>query len=355
VEGKKAMRCASVLLAVIGSLLASAYSLQAKDPPPSSPWSSVRTPEGEPRRRAMAGAQLAPVTREVRDRQKLEEDDGVAIATVFPGTSAAPPAAADTPLTPGQVIQFTFPKLPRTLRAMNTPGASGPTSISVRLPDNYSRDRAFPLFVFLHGGQGSLGSEVGLPTDIVGKNDYVVATFPLFKKEINREEQWGGVGIDFLDYPTLSGAYQAFLERIRKTIPNLDAQASVLGGYSNGGNALGVLLSALDPTTLKSFKRFFFIDSGVDWTGYARYKSLGDHDILFVVGGGTAAPEWSRPAMLSRVAYFKEVAQRYGASRWEFIVVDGASHGDLARYFPYVKRWAAGKANASKVSGEQAH
>src|SRR5437016_5670354 len=74
---------------------------------------------------------------------------------------AAPPALADTALTPGQVIRFTFPELPRTLRAMNTPGASGPTSISVRLPDNYSKDRAFPLFVFLHGGQGSIGSEVG--------------------------------------------------------------------------------------------------------------------------------------------------------------------------------------------------
>jgi hypothetical protein len=261
--------------------------------------------------------------------------------------AAAPLALANTALTPGQEIQLAFPKLPRTLRAVNAPEASGPTSITVRLPDNYSKDRAFPLFVFLHGGQGSLGSEVGLPMDIVGKNDYVLATFPLFKKEINPAEQWGGIGIDFLDLPTLSDAYKTVLDRIRKTIPNLDAQTSVLGGFSNGANALSVLLSALDPTMLKSFRRFFFIDGGVDWTGYARYKSLGDHDILFVVGGGAAEPEWWRPSMLSRVAYFKEVAQRYGASRWQFIVVDGASHGDLPLYFPHVKRWAAGKDNPS--------
>jgi hypothetical protein len=136
---------------------------------------------------------------------------------------------------------------------------------------------------------------------IAGKNDYVLATFPLFKQEINREEQWGGVGIDFLDYPAISRAYKAFVDRIRETIPNLDAGTSVLGGYSNGANTLALLLSVLDPTTLKSFKRFFFIDAGVDWTGYARYKSLGGHDILFVVGGGTGAPEWWRAHLLSRV------------------------------------------------------
>ena len=37
----------------------------------------------------MFGAQLAPVTKEVRDRQKLDGDDGVVLEKVFPGTSAA--------------------------------------------------------------------------------------------------------------------------------------------------------------------------------------------------------------------------------------------------------------------------
>lgn len=268
---------------------------------------------------------------------------------------AAPPAGADTALMPGQVIRLAFPELPPTLRAVNDPEARGPTSISVRLPDNYSKERPFPLFVFLHGGQGSTGSEVDLPMAIVGKSDYVVATFPLFKKEINREEQWGGIGIDFLDYPAISHAYKAFVDRIRETIPNLDARTSVLGGYSNGANTLGLLLSVLDPTTLKSFQRYFFIDAGLDWTGYARYKSLGEHDILFVVGGGNATPEWWRAHLLSRVAYYKEVAQRYGASRWKFTVVDGASHEDLPKYFPYIQRWAAGKDTAARGSADPAH
>lgn len=45
--------------------------------------------EGELRRRAMFGAQLAPVTKEVRERQKLDTDAGVLIEKVFPDTSAA--------------------------------------------------------------------------------------------------------------------------------------------------------------------------------------------------------------------------------------------------------------------------
>src|SRR5262245_48493894 len=50
---------------------------------------SLFQPEGELRRRAMFGAQLAPVTQEVRDRQKLDGDGGVVLEKIFPDTSAA--------------------------------------------------------------------------------------------------------------------------------------------------------------------------------------------------------------------------------------------------------------------------
>src|SRR5262249_23711362 len=46
-------------------------------------------PDGELRRRAMFGAQLAPVTKEVRDHQKLEGESGVVLEKIFPDTSAA--------------------------------------------------------------------------------------------------------------------------------------------------------------------------------------------------------------------------------------------------------------------------
>src|SRR5262249_27193110 len=50
---------------------------------------SLFKPDGELRRRVLFGAQLAPVTREVRDRQKLADDSGVLLEQIFPDTSAA--------------------------------------------------------------------------------------------------------------------------------------------------------------------------------------------------------------------------------------------------------------------------
>src|SRR5688572_27999958 len=73
------MRHACVLPAVLGALALSACALHGED----------QTPEGELRRRAMFGAQFAPMTKEVRDRQKLDGDHGVVLEKVFPDTSAA--------------------------------------------------------------------------------------------------------------------------------------------------------------------------------------------------------------------------------------------------------------------------
>ncbi len=82
------MRRTSVLLAVVGSVLTSTCSVQAEDPPRSSRPAPAKGPEGELRRRAVFGAQLAPVTKGVRERQKLDGDGGVLLEKVFPGTAA---------------------------------------------------------------------------------------------------------------------------------------------------------------------------------------------------------------------------------------------------------------------------
>jgi hypothetical protein len=42
-------------------------------------------------------------------------------------------------------------------------------------------------------------------------------------------------------------------------------------------------------------------------------------------------------------------------SWWKFLGVEGAGHDDPAKYFPYVKRWAAGEDNAGRASGDDAH
>jgi pimeloyl-ACP methyl ester carboxylesterase len=88
----KRMRRASVLLAALGNLLTLASSPHAQP-------TQATAPEVELRRRAMFGAQLADVTKEVRDRQKLDGNGGIMLEQVFPGTSAA-----DAELKAGDVI-----------------------------------------------------------------------------------------------------------------------------------------------------------------------------------------------------------------------------------------------------------
>jgi alpha-beta hydrolase superfamily lysophospholipase len=82
------MRSVFVFLTVLGGLL-SAWVLHAEDQPRSCQPTLPKKPEGELRRRAMFGAQLAPMTKEVRDRQKLDGDSGIVLEKVFPDTSAA--------------------------------------------------------------------------------------------------------------------------------------------------------------------------------------------------------------------------------------------------------------------------
>jgi hypothetical protein len=54
-------------------------------------------------------------------------------------------------LKPGAVIQFSFPELPPTLyaQARNEPG---PAMLTAQLPDNYTPEGRWPLFVFVDGG-----------------------------------------------------------------------------------------------------------------------------------------------------------------------------------------------------------
>jgi pimeloyl-ACP methyl ester carboxylesterase len=83
------MRRSSLFLTVVGTLLTQAAPLRAGDLPDSPQPKPLKTPEGELRRRAMFGARLAPVTKDVRERQKLDGDDGVVLEKIFPDTSAA--------------------------------------------------------------------------------------------------------------------------------------------------------------------------------------------------------------------------------------------------------------------------
>lgn len=250
-------------------------------------------------------------------------------------------ADAQQELAPGQVLRLEFPELPPTYQAMHAPSAE-PTAISVRLPDDYEPGRAFPLFVFLECGYGGSGGNLGVPLRVAGPKGYVAANFPLFRKALEDPGDASGISIGFDDFETIRNAHTAFLERLRATIPNLDPTRSVLGGHSNGAKTIAILLSALDEDTLASFRGFFLIDGGFEWTSYGRTKRLENHHILYLVGGGAADPPWWREHVVARVKYFRLCAERYGMTRWSFRIMEGRGHEFPPAYHPILREWLAG-------------
>jgi len=244
------------------------------------------------------------------------------------------------PLAPGQTITLRFPELPPTLETMDG-GGDAAVTVLLRLPDDYRADRDVPLFAFLEGGYGGPGTNLRRPLQISGGKGYVAANFPLFRKAPSDFGEATRFRVSFDDFDTLSNAYTVILDRIRKAVPNIDPRTSVIGGHSNGAHAIAVLLSGLDDNMLRSFRGFFMIDGGFDWSSYGRTKTLRDHHILMIAGDDEPNPPPWRQFDLSRLAHFRYVAEQYDLTGWEFIVAHGHGHAFTRDYYPMIKRWLA--------------
>jgi len=249
-------------------------------------------------------------------------------------------AAAQAALEPGRTLRLEFPDLPPTLRSMWNHREEAP-AVTVRLPDDYSTDARFPLFVHLEGGHGGDGANLRVPMQVTRGKGYVTANFPLFKRlQPDPDVSWTIV-IAPDDAAKISAAYRAILERLNAEIPNLDPARSILGGHSNGAHAIGALLSVLDPTVLSAFAGFYFVDGGLDWSTYKRTEVLGGHSLLFLVGGGhPGPPERWREDWKHRLAALRSSAEAMGMKRWRFIVVDGVGHELSPKHLPILRDWA---------------
>lgn len=258
-------------------------------------------------------------------------------------------AGALEPLKPGQRLRFDFPDLTATL-SKATPG------ISIRLPKNYQTTKKFPLFVILPGGTGGNGTNTERQLAIVGENDWIVATFPLFGADGE------GIFIGFDCYPKIKISYEAFLKKIRESVPNVDWEKSVIGGSSNGAHTLAALLSAMDTGILEHFKGFFFIDGGQDLTiaslmrfggAYGGRKRDG-YRFLMIFGGG--APEkkvWWRVHTVRRAESFKDSAEQFKIKDFEVVLYPGKEHGFHKEYYPIVAEWLENIRSTLNMENEQ--
>lgn len=169
--------------------------------------------------------------------------------------------AAEPALEPNATLQFEFPELGDTL-ATKASGEAIPAKLTAQLPENYTRDGRFPVFIFLHGGAGGRGDAAGGARGVVGPRDFIAASLPLFKRDLNKQEPYGGLMIAPDDFETISRSYRVMLQKLFDVVPNVDPERSALGGFSNGGHTTAVLLAGQDEFTLRHFRAFYFVDGG---------------------------------------------------------------------------------------------
>lgn len=188
-------------------------------------------------------------------------------------------------LAPGKVVEFTFPgkELPPTLNAMMT-GETNAPALTVRLPDDYNPTNAYPLLVYVPGGDGHRNGNIDNARTIAGDKGWIVASLPLFKKSIDQSEPGGGMLVGFEDYPVIAKAYGLMLGRLFKLVPNIDREKSALVGFSNGALTIAVLVSSHDEFILTHFKNFCVVDHGMFHLTDLHKKYARDCRYLILVG-----------------------------------------------------------------------
>ena len=159
-------------------------------------------------------------------------------------------------------IAFADTELPENLYSMFT-GDKQASSLQYCLPAGYSKDKKYPLILYVPGLHGHPGGNIQNALDIANNHMCVAASLPLFKTYIDQTEPGGGIIISFCDFPVLAKAYKVMLEKLFQTIPNIDKQKSAMVGFSNGAIAVAVLVSSHDEYILEKFHSYCLVDQGM--------------------------------------------------------------------------------------------
>ncbi len=238
----------------------------------------------------------------------------------------------------GETLELVFPEIVPTLFTQAT-GEERVPNLLYRLPDNFSADKKYPVFVFLTGGTGS-GMEkggLGRAVQITGGKDYITATLPLFRRgnEVEKDELFGGVLIGVDDFPVISKAYGAMLTKFFKEVPNAQTTGNFMGGFSNGAHTTAFLVSGQDETVLKHFQHFILADGGIWMSSLHRYRMK---ECSFLGLYGDTDKYWTRPVIIQQFKTMKMTADALDVS-FELIEMKGFGHKFPAEFDDDVLAW----------------
>lgn len=250
-------------------------------------------------------------------------------------------------LAPGAVLTFEFPELPPTLEAMDSGKASTPT-LTARLPENYTSDGKFPLFIYLLGGPGGRGEErhLKLGQYTIGPHDFITVTMPLFKRAVDKREPSNGLMVSMDDAATISRCYRTMLEKLFAAVPNITPERSTLGGHSNGAHTTGVLLAAQDEFILAHFRQFFLQEGGTGplFANVLQKQSFKGPRFLVMMGAKRppgADPQ--KPSPWSAMTDALRAMTERSKLDFSFVSMEGYGHEQPPEYLRVIGQWARGE------------
>jgi hypothetical protein len=248
----------------------------------------------------------------------------------LPGETAA------RELEPGSVIDIPFEgeDLPPTLYRMFTAGEE-PAGLRVRLPDDYSADRRFPVLVYVPGYHGGPKGNLDNAVAIAGTRGWISASLPLFKKTLDRDEPAGGVIVGFEDYAVLSRAYGILLGRLFEMIPNTDRDNSAMVGFSNGSLTIAVLVSCHDEFILSRFRNFCLVDHGMAHLTDLHKKGARESRFLIAVGD---REDYGRSLKIRGAELRRDEWKLLGVNV-DCRILEDTGHEFEARHMELVGRW----------------
>lgn len=253
-------------------------------------------------------------------------------------------AAEDVKLVPNANLSFEFSALGETLFAAGSADKK-PARMSVILPENYAADKTFPLFVYIQGGNGGNGDGAAFARRSIGPRDYIAVNLPLFKDKLPATPPVPGKDVSKLittdDGALLGRNYRVMLQKLFDSVPNIAADGSTIGGFSNGAHATGALLSAGDDFILKHFTNFVLLEGGGRFftkLDAAKHSDELKHCRIIVL----LADHGNEPAKKKNideiVAPFKKQAEELGLTiTW--ITMAGYGHEQPPEFIKLIANW----------------
>ncbi len=172
-------------------------------------------------------------------------------------------------LVPGGTFLLKFPELGPTIkkdyRLMQ---------MRVVLPDNYSPNRQWPLYISFGGGTGS-----DRPNRLTDGLGFVATALPFPRNPRNLAQ-------GSFDPVTLWSSYKPMLEKLERVLPNLDPARRVVFGFSNGANALTALVAFSDGQFTQQFRYLIIHEGGMyqrNWSDEV-WRELGSCSLLYSGG-----------------------------------------------------------------------